>query len=103
MSFACTAGQECADALRTVTKNIENNMPSIKDKFEASFLEDNDFYLLVADSAAEAVQYGTLRFLLLSLLMFPFTSVAGYRSHESTLLSSDSPIQERKRPFAGLY
>eukprot|EP01138_Halocafeteria_seosinensis_P011804 gb/GECG01012064.1/.p1 GENE.gb/GECG01012064.1/~~gb/GECG01012064.1/.p1 ORF type:complete len:483 (+),score=41.85 gb/GECG01012064.1/:1-1449(+) len=55
---ATSAGQECADALRTVTKNIESNMPSVKDKFDASFLEDNDFYLLVADSAAEAVQYG---------------------------------------------
>lgn len=54
-----TAGEECADALRKVTANIEKNMPDVKSKFTASFLEDNDFYLLVADAAAEAVQYGT--------------------------------------------
>lgn len=55
---ATSAGPECADALRSVTADIENGMPGVKAEFDATELDDGDFYFLAADAAAESVQYG---------------------------------------------
>jgi pimeloyl-ACP methyl ester carboxylesterase len=55
---ARAAGPECAAALREATAQIESNLPESKSWFNAEELSDHDFLYLVADSGAEAVQYG---------------------------------------------
>lgn len=50
--------QGCADTLRTITAAAEAAMPGIKAKFGAENLLDGDFFYLLADAAAEAIQYG---------------------------------------------
>jgi pimeloyl-ACP methyl ester carboxylesterase len=54
---AASAGPVCADALRQATSEVEAAMPQVKALFGAQSLLDGDFFYLVADAAAEAVQY----------------------------------------------
>eukprot|EP00475_Leptophrys_vorax_P004879 TRINITY_DN1291_c0_g1_i1.p1 TRINITY_DN1291_c0_g1~~TRINITY_DN1291_c0_g1_i1.p1 ORF type:complete len:396 (+),score=104.95 TRINITY_DN1291_c0_g1_i1:111-1298(+) len=55
---ARATGHECASALREATAQIEANLPKSKSWFQAQNLSDHDFLYLIADSGAEAVQYG---------------------------------------------
>ncbi|KYQ93111.1 peptidase S28 family protein [Tieghemostelium lacteum] len=61
---AHSAGNDCADALRLVTKTAElyvlsGNGLKIKTMFNAQTLvEDGDFFYWLADSMAEGIQYG---------------------------------------------
>jgi hypothetical protein len=69
---AVSAGPECADALRTLTKIIESRMPAIKKSFNASIdMHDGDFLFLIADIGAEGVQYGH-REMLCNAIVPPF-------------------------------
>ncbi|GAM21236.1 hypothetical protein SAMD00019534_044110 [Acytostelium subglobosum LB1] len=61
---AFAAGQECADALRMVTFETEQqvfggNATTVKQLFQAEMLtDDGDFFYWLADSMAEGIQYG---------------------------------------------
>jgi len=55
---AAAAGEECADALRSVVAALEAGLPGSKALLNATALtNDGDFFYLVADSMAESVQY----------------------------------------------
>jgi len=59
---AASVGTECADALRATTVAVETALAkdptSAKAAFKAADLRDGDFFYLMADAAAESVQYG---------------------------------------------
>ncbi|KDO29357.1 hypothetical protein SPRG_05893 [Saprolegnia parasitica CBS 223.65] len=60
---ALSAGQECADALRRITNAYESEIQAgrsdeVKGLLGAQALADPDFFYMLADAAAMAVQYG---------------------------------------------
>jgi hypothetical protein len=56
---ATSAGPECSDALRAITAALEDAYPAVKSRFDADSLTvKGDFFYLMADTMAEAVQYG---------------------------------------------
>lgn len=55
---ATSAGRECAAALRSITTAIEEGRSAVAEKLNATQLNAGDFFYMVADAAAEAIQYG---------------------------------------------
>jgi len=56
---AASTGVTCTAALQLITKAIEKRLPDVKSDFKADVeMDDGDFMFLMADSAAEGVQYG---------------------------------------------
>jgi pimeloyl-ACP methyl ester carboxylesterase len=55
---AALSGPDCVSGLQGATLEVEQRMPAIKAAFGAQDLLDDDFLYLVADSAAEGIQYG---------------------------------------------
>jgi hypothetical protein len=58
-----SAGKECADALRRITRAYEDEIKAgrghqVKALLGAEALADADFFYMLADAAAMAVQYG---------------------------------------------
>eukprot|EP01114_Cavostelium_apophysatum_P017381 TRINITY_DN5154_c0_g1_i1.p1 TRINITY_DN5154_c0_g1~~TRINITY_DN5154_c0_g1_i1.p1 ORF type:complete len:477 (-),score=52.80 TRINITY_DN5154_c0_g1_i1:62-1492(-) len=65
LQIGYSVGSECANTLREVTKLLENRLnagaqsnAATKKDFQADGFSDGDFFWLVADIAAESVQYG---------------------------------------------
>eukprot|EP00033_Pygsuia_biforma_P000304 GCRY01000372.1.p1 GENE.GCRY01000372.1~~GCRY01000372.1.p1 ORF type:complete len:492 (+),score=117.28 GCRY01000372.1:92-1477(+) len=58
--IAKSAGPTCAAALRATTKKLEEQYSyEVKALFDAEHMEEGDFWYLIADAAALAIQYGS--------------------------------------------